>query len=165
MRGALHLEGKKVILDSFTYEDAETLVRWRSDIDVTRFFLNTNPITMESHLKWFAGYLEDEGRVDFVITAKDTSERIGTCGIKNMSGGHPEISYAIGEKEYRGKGYAKDAILTLLDYIKNTLGLNVAEAGIHVGNIASQRLAESAGFRPHSKMPGRDDFMIYRKDL
>ncbi len=165
MQGSLRLEGKKVILNSFTREDAETLVRWRSDIDFTRYFLNSNPITMESHLQWFAGYLEDEDRVDFVITAKDTGEQIGTCGMKNMSGGRPEISYAIGEKQYRGKGYAKDAILTMLDYIKNVLKLHAAEAGIHEKNIASQQLAERVGFRPWSAMPGREDFMLYKVDL
>lgn len=162
----LRLDGEKVVLRSFVREDAEQLVKWRQDMEVIRYFLDNKPLTMERHLDWFDNdYMNNPERVDFVIFEKETERPVGTAGIKAFEEGCPEVSYAIGEKDMRGKGLAKDAILTLMRYAKECLGAARVAAGIHHDNAASRGIAGRLGFQPGEKMAGHDDFTMYFVDL
>lgn len=130
-------------------EDAELIVSWRNDPDNYRNFLNAKPITLESHLKWFEGYLDDDTRFDFII--EDSSGTpIGTCGLSEISESGCEISYMIGALDARGKGYATEAIKALSELAFRELGVPVIEARILSHNVASRKAVEKCGFCEHN---------------
>ena len=66
-------------------EDADLVVAWRSDPENYMNFLNAKPITKESHLAWFADYLKDATRFDFMIQDAEGNV-IGTCGLSGIAG-------------------------------------------------------------------------------
>lgn len=126
-------------------DDAEDIVRWRSAPANYKNFFNAKPLTMESHLNWFAKYLEDPSRFDFVILDLD-GLLIGTIGLSNITPEECEISYLIGETVARGKGYATEAINALTEVAFSELGVQRVVARILPENEASIRTIKKADY-------------------
>lgn len=57
-----------------------------------------------------------------------------------------EIGLLIGERDCRGRGYAREAIATVSDYAFNELGLHKLTAGYLAPNLASGRAFEATGY-------------------
>lgn len=167
MNTALTLEGENIILEAFTLEHAEQLVAWRNDENIIRYFLNPKPLKMKDHLNWFNNsYLSDGDRIDFVITDKKGGEAAGTAGIKNIASKNVELSYAIGNFNMRGKGFAKEAVNMLMSYAKNEFGANKATALIHEENAPSRGFILNLGFNYTGERYGENPkFMVFSKDL
>lgn len=128
-------------------DDAEDIVRWRSNPDNYRFFFNACPITMEEHLAWFEDYIDDDSRFDFIVLDADGNS-VGTVGLSHIDNRNHtcEISYMIGDESARGKGYAAEAVRSLTRVAFNELPVDTMVARILPGNVASMRVAESAGY-------------------
>lgn len=145
---------------SITIEDSEDIVRWRSNHEIIRYFKNNKSITLEEHLEWYANYILQTNRYDFVLEDRFNHKKIGfvaliNIDIENLS---CEINYTIGEVSYRGKGFAKEAILRLIRFSKDTFNLKNFFAEIHHENISSIELVQSLGF-----VKKRDgEFCIYK---
>lgn len=125
--------------------DAEHIVSWRSDPANYRNFLDAHPLTIEEHLAWFKGYLQDQTRFDFVIE-DEQGIPIGTCGLSNITNDSCEISYMIGNKIARGKGFATEAVRALTDVAFRELGIDHVDARILPHNEASMQVARKCGF-------------------
>jgi RimJ/RimL family protein N-acetyltransferase len=157
------LEGEKVWLRPIREEDAELIVKWRSDPRVYGQLFDTRPLTPERHMNWYrACYLADASRTDFIMIEKESGRPAGTAGLK--LGGVPEVSYAVGEADMTGRGLAKDAVLALLRYVRG-LGADSAEARIREGNAASVSLAEGLGFVYDRALPGGVPASVYKVRL
>ncbi len=126
-------------------EDAELVSTWRSNPDNYRNFLNAHPVSAEEHLAWFANYLHDDTRFDFIIRNAD-GKRIGTTGISNIDGDSCEVSYMIGDIAERGKGYATEALETMTQLAFSRLGVSEVVARVRPDNEASIRVLLGGGF-------------------
>ena len=117
----------------------------------TRFLYYTEtelPIDKLSAKQRFSRFLrtaEKKGRTDFAIIA-DGERVVGSLDLYDIDkrGGSFQIASFICESE-RGKGYAKKALLILLDYCFNELRLHKYNARILSENKASQQLHSSLG--------------------
>ena len=88
---------------------------------------------------------EHGGRVWLVV---DNDGRIvGECGTKAPpdTDGTVEIGYGLAAPS-RGRGLGAQAVAALVDRLKAQDGVRRVEAEVHVGNVASQRVLERAGF-------------------
>ena len=89
---------------------------------------------------------EDDGAF-FAITKTDTGEVLGS-----ISFGHIDWAFATAEAGYwvardaRGQGVATRALASLVDWGRRELRLVEVRLRVLVGNVASQRVAERAGF-------------------
>ena len=128
-----------------TKEDAEIIVGWRSDPDNYKTFFNRRPITLEEHLAWFTNYLDDMTRYDFMVI-DETGAPIGTVGLSGISTDACEISYMIGAKTARGKGYAKEAVRAATQLAFSEVGVRYVDARILPGNHASEKVVEGCGY-------------------
>ena len=87
---------------------------------------------------WYAAWL---------IMRKD-GKCIGNLSFKGSPvNGVVEVGYGIGE-EYRGYGYAAEALETLLAWAFDQPGVAAVAAETAPGNLASQRVLEKCGFLP-----------------
>lgn len=132
-------------------EDAELIVAWRSNAANYRNFLNANPITLEDHLEWFKGYLNNASRYDFMII-EPNGTRIGTCGLSNIDNESCEVSYMIGDESCRGKGYAKEAVRALVNVAFKELNISHVEARILAHNKASMQVVLRTGFDEYERV-------------
>lgn len=129
--------------------DADNIVQWRSDPEIIRYFRKPYPLTKKNHLEWYKSYCQDRTRYDFLIIEKKHGQAIGVVGgsridWKNCS---CELSYLIGERAYRHKGYAIEAVTALMiEFSKR--GISNFFAEIHEKNANSIHLITKLGFVP-----------------
>ena len=104
----------------------EYIIKWRNEPKLSAFLFSENTITLESHRKWYEKYKESDDREEFVIYVIDTNIPIGTIGLSSIDKANLKAEYGIiiGENDYIGKGYAKEASQLILKYAFDELHLN-----------------------------------------
>jgi len=149
------IEGKLVRLRFPEPGDHLQLVKWRNDN--LRYFFSDEPVSLESHLDWYERVSHDASQRFFVIEFRGTYHLhqdssfpppIGTIGLQNIDFRHRRAEYGrfLIAEEYRGKGYGKDALLTLLNFAFTMLGLHKVYGEILTRNSEAFDLCESLGF-------------------
>ncbi|GAA2653334.1 GNAT family N-acetyltransferase [Paractinoplanes durhamensis] len=88
---------------------------------------------------------DNRSRAEFVISG-GAGERLGRVGFGLDGRGAGQIGYWL-DPAARGRGVATAAVLMLCGWGFGRLGLDLIEWRAEVGNIASRRVAEKAGFR------------------
>jgi RimJ/RimL family protein N-acetyltransferase len=85
-------------------------------------------------------------RVEFLVEESDTATRLGRVGLGLARGGLAEIGYWV-DPRTRGRGAATYSVRAVCQWGFRELGLQLIEWRAEVGNVASRRVAEKAGFR------------------
>lgn len=106
--------------------------------------------------------MDDPSRIDFIIIEKNSKEKIGFCGIADMNNNSSEIGYTIGDKSAQGKGYASEAVSTLINEFSNK-GITMFYSTVHKDNISSIKVVEKNQFTLEHKID--DVFLLYKKEL
>ena len=82
----------------------------------------------------------------FAIEQRDTGEFLGSCGLSDILADHRRAGLGYWMRTlYTGRGYATDAVRTVLRLGIEDLGLARVELEIAVDNAASRRVAEKVG--------------------
>ncbi len=114
------LRGEKVTLRAVTREDLPRLLGFANDLEVGLAGGGDPPIprTLELLQKDFEREVADppRDRTNFAIEADE--QCVGTCGLFNIDWTvrHAELGIVIGNREYWGRGYGREAVGLLLDY-------------------------------------------------
>lgn len=172
MNTELHTE--RLYLRKMDPSDSPSLFRIWSDPDVTEF-MNIDQFTDESQARemiQFLNNLSDEDQaIRFTIIEKESGQIIGSGGYNflDMEHAKAEIGYDIA-KDYWGKGYATEAVGTLLEYAFSALSLNRVEAKVEPQNVSSIKVLQKLRFthegtlRQYEKIKGKfKDISIYSK--
>ena len=118
--------------------DWEILYDWRND-ELTRInSVNTFPITIEEHKKWFFNSLNNNSRAIYIV--EENEKPIGTVR-KDYIDNKIFISWTIAPTE-RGKGHAKRMVKMFVEMLNGELYAYIKE-----NNIASVKVAENVGFK------------------
>lgn len=142
---------ERLFLRRLSVKDAETLFKYWSDPEVTKY-LNVNTFkNIEQSMNLIrilnSLYRMNEG-IRWAIVIKGTNEVIGTCGynswVKKSSRG--EIGYELG-REYWGNGYATEALKEVIKYGFKTMKLNRIEAFTVPEAFSSINLLKKLGFK------------------
>ncbi len=161
---ASRLEAERLILGEITEKDTPLIVKWRSDPKVYRYFFSPHPLTAEEHLDWYKNqYLHQNNRVDWIAVEKVTGKPVGIFGIKREKAGdtETEVSYLLAP-EFRGKGYAAEAVDRILKFASKQWLCHSAVARIHGDNQESIRFIGNLGF---VWLETVGNFVTYRKTL
>jgi D-alanine-D-alanine ligase len=122
-------------------KDARLLFRWFKDDDLTRYMEPSSSLTIDQ-LEVSILCSKDE---DFVIYWGGAP--IGFASLYDRTSCTCEISYLIGDPDYRGRGLGRKIVAALLDHGFCRLGLRSIFASATVENGSSIRALEGAGFR------------------
>ncbi|MBR4843691.1 MAG: GNAT family N-acetyltransferase [Alistipes sp.] len=129
--------------------DLELLYLWENDPEVWRVSGTLSPISRER----LARFIEEQNydlyatrQMRLIIEAEGAI--VGSIDIFDFDPQHLRfgIGILIYQESDRRKGYAKEAIETVVEYGRNTLNLKQIWANIAADNIASIALFESCGF-------------------
>ncbi|MGH9049013.1 MAG: GNAT family N-acetyltransferase [Acidimicrobiia bacterium] len=87
-------------------------------------------------------------RASFVILDVSTGEVVGNLGLVRLEpdGSVAEVGYLV-KRTARGRGVASRAVKLVVPWVLRDLGYQRLELQTDVRNVASQRVAEKAGFR------------------
>ncbi|HZB40740.1 MAG TPA: GNAT family N-acetyltransferase [Ilumatobacter sp.] len=144
------IRSERLTLRLMTHTDVDTYVAYRSD-PVTLELLETHvpPIAERIHAEVDAaaslGGLAEDHWVRLAVTLAGEEEMIGDvgAGIKN-GGGVVDIGYVF-RPEFRGRGYASEAVRALVDHVIDAHSIHRIEAVLSPLNMASMRVLESIG--------------------
>jgi RimJ/RimL family protein N-acetyltransferase len=153
--------------------DIPAIVAACQDPEIPRWTRVPVPYTREDAERFLAIATIEAAAGDGVALAvadADGDRLIGTIGLMEVDAdrGYGEIGYWIAAAA-RGRGAATRAVVLVRDWARATLGLTELELLPHRDNLASQRVAERAGFtdtgavRPIGRMPpGRQEgYKVY----
>jgi RimJ/RimL family protein N-acetyltransferase len=90
-----------------------------------------------------------QSRESFAILDEE-GKLIGRIGYYNLDrrGRRAKLGIVIGEKDYWGRGYGRDAMMAFLKYLFQDRGLVEVHLATFPKNIRAQRSFESCGFKP-----------------
>jgi UDP-4-amino-4,6-dideoxy-N-acetyl-beta-L-altrosamine N-acetyltransferase len=142
--------GELVYLTKPSKEDMPKLLEWRNDPSNRRYFREYRETNLEDQLNWYKNVMmKDPTWHHFMV--KPISNPDKTIGIVLLNHIHPiyrtgEFGITLGDPEYRGKGYGKDMLLTLIKYGFDQLNLNRIWCEVYSNN-ESIHLYRKIGFK------------------
>ncbi len=145
------LIGDKAILRPVHPSDATIFTRWMNDPVTRRHLLRRFPVTEMAEEAWIkknAELSQHPTDLVFVIETKDDQKPIGTMGLHriNWVDRNAATGTILGEPESRGKGYATDAKMTLLQYAFESLNLHKIISHAFSANVKSTEYSKRCGY-------------------
>lgn len=144
-------------------KDIPYRVKWLNNPKVNKYIGDTisQTTTLAKQKKWFANYQKDKNKHFFTIC--DGNKPIGFMGLSNINkqNKNADLFIAIGDDDYRGKGYGKEAMKWLIAYGFNKLKLHKINLGVIKDNTASVKLYQKLGFKIEGEM--KDEVYYKRK--
>ena len=139
---------ENVIIRKSTFYDCEIFTKWEQQ-DYIKEFLTINKVrTYEEVIREFILREQDSSNEQYTITLKN-KEPIGRIYLSKISKESDSMDITriyIGEKDYLGKGYGREAMELLLDYCFNNLKMERVSLDHYIGNTAA-KLYLSLGFK------------------
>lgn len=132
-----------VSLRPITLSDADDIVRWRNSDAVRQNMQDQHIITVEQHRNYHQSFIEKGIIVQYIIVVN--SKAIGTVYYKIHNNTQVELGLFIGEEGYRGKGYGRYALKTILSEIRSK-GFVKSIIKVRKSNFNALRLYDSIGF-------------------
>jgi RimJ/RimL family protein N-acetyltransferase len=144
----MEVRGEGVVLRSWRVEDVPAVAAACQDDEIARWLaLVPQPYT-EEHARFYVDECiqADQDRRAFAIADASTGDVVGSIDmhINRLQTGH--VGYWVAAQA-RGRGVASDALRALSRWAFESLGLGRVELVTDPENIASQRVAEKAGFQ------------------
>ena len=97
---------------------------WRNHERIRRWCRQTSLITVDGHRAWLEKIKRDPSIQMYGIMAQKEDDFVGVCGLTSISSTHGTAEFSLYiANEYQNRGYAKRALLTLLGYGFDELGL------------------------------------------
>jgi RimJ/RimL family protein N-acetyltransferase len=154
------VRGERVSLRPLAEGDLPLVRRWRSDPEVTRYWISERAPSQEEVWAWYVGNRES-GTLTWAILGEEGTP-IGYINLFDLDreNRRAELALMIGERASWGRGYARDALRALLGYAFNALpaglGLHKVTLTVFAENQAARRVYLACGFREDGVL--RDDF-------
>lgn len=145
----MNLKTERLHIRPIDINDKEALFSYRSD-PKTNQYLNLIPQSVDDIAEFIDKSASEinvpETWFQLAIIEQDSSQLIGDIGIHFLENKQVEIGYTL-DKHFRGKGYATEALSSVIDYLFNALDKHRITASIDPTNLKSIQLVERLGFR------------------
>jgi RimJ/RimL family protein N-acetyltransferase len=143
------MQGKLVRLRGYEKSDAEALMRWFTDEEVTDFIGPTEfPVTRAAQERFIEAAARADGPLRAFAIETLEGELIGDAGLRmfNWKSRSAELFITIGEKRLWGKGYGADAVRILQRLAFDKLNLHRVWLTTLATNARAIRCYEKCGF-------------------
>lgn len=159
------LRGRRIIIRRKKLSDAWDDYKWRKDPELCR--LDAAVPTCISFPEFYENYLMEMQREhpwqrQFAIDTVE-GKHIGNVMYYNLDPERREVEIGImiGDKNYWGKEYGKEAVLLFVDFLFKELGVERIKLRTLTWNKRAQRCFEKCGFVPKGKvLQGEHEFVI-----
>lgn len=166
----LHLETDRLRLRPLEESDTTFLFEIMNDPQWLQYIGDRGIVHLDAALDYLRfgpiKMYREYGYGMLLVSLKDNQDKIGLCGlVKRHKDKEPDLGYAMLSR-YRGKGYAKEASLAVIQAVKSNLPLKELDALVHPENRHSIRLLESIGFRFQQDISDdKQQTLIYQLEL
>lgn len=141
--------GNKIILSKPVREDMPKLLEWRNNPNHRKYYREYRESNIEDQITWYENIMmKDPSWHHFVVKPINSNKIIGVVFLNHI---HPvyktgEFGITLGDPEYRGKGYGRDMLETLIKYGFEELNLNRIWCEVYSNN-DSIHLYRKIGFK------------------
>lgn len=144
------LISKNIFLRKLQPSDADAMFEWENNPENWKVSGTTKPFT-KKEINAFVNTDCDINRhqqIRYVICSNLTQQAIGTIDLFEFDVNEKRVGIGvlIAEVGNRKKGYAKEALMLMIDYCRNELEIVTIFCNILKDNAASIRLFEKCGF-------------------
>ena len=162
--GTQLLQSQRLLLRPFQLSDADSCVNnWATD-PATYRYLSQEPRTPQQVCDWLStakqAYASPETYY-WAIVEKSSNQVVGEIFVDDFSSRNRwcELDWKVGQR-VQSNGYATQAAMLVLNYLRNEVGFHRIQAKCCVENHASQRVMEKLGMVPegvlHDFFLGKD---------
>jgi RimJ/RimL family protein N-acetyltransferase len=150
------LRGEKVTLRAVERGDLERLWLFWNDLEVELAGGGDppQPLSLQRLRERFDREAREgtQDKIDFIIEADE--ECIGECGLLHidLAARHCELGITIGEREYWGRGYGREAVKLLLDYAFRVRNFRRVWLEVHAANERAIRAYRACSFVEEGRM-------------
>jgi RimJ/RimL family protein N-acetyltransferase len=142
------LVGKRVTLRALTEADIPRLTEFKNDVEFELLGGGDppRPRSQDVELHFFQEKAKDKDILHFAIEAGGLF--IGDCGLHNVDrcSGTAEVGIGIGDRDYWGRGYGREALTLLVDYGFRLQNFRKLSLEVHGSNERAIRSYRSVGF-------------------
>jgi len=135
------LEDEEVLLRPFERGDVAAIVAACQDPEIPRWTSVPAPYTESDALAW----LDSTEEESFAVVDGSSGDLLGSIGVRFLGDGVAEVGYWVA-KEARGRGVATRALILVAGWVFENTEVGRVQLRADTENIASQRVAEKAGF-------------------
>jgi RimJ/RimL family protein N-acetyltransferase len=141
------IEGERFRLRPPREDDAETMISWFEDLEITARLLRRNPPSLEEEKEWLKKMAVDPSSLIWVI--EHEGKAVGTTGLHGIDWVNQRgvTGTLIGDKSVWGKGIAGEMMKKRADFLFTEFNLHKLESGFLEGNEASRRAQLGAGYK------------------
>jgi ribosomal-protein-alanine N-acetyltransferase len=144
------LETERLLLRPMRQEDAPALFTIYGDPEVMRYAGDEpfpDEATVAVMLRSVARLLEAGESLEWAVVERASGQLVGTCGLHRFdeAADAAEVGCLLSRAAW-GRGFMREALLTLFCYAQDELGIRLLLADIDAPNLRSIRLFESLGF-------------------
>ncbi len=142
------LVGSRVTLRALTEADLPRLTEFKNDVEFELLGGGDppRPRTFELVREFFTEQAKDKDSPTFAIEAD--GQFIGDCGLFNADrrSGTAEVGIGIGDRDYRGRGYGREALGLLVEYGFRLQNFRKLWLEVHGSNERAIRSYRAVGF-------------------
>ena len=152
MKPTLHSASDEVVeIRLLEVADLQSTLNWRNRDENRRWFINSNIIEWDSHVKWFESYSKKSDDFVFVIAAD--GELVGQCAVYgvDLQRKRAEVGRFLAAPEGAGKGYIKRGCQLLIETCWQQLALESVFLEVLEENVRAIKLYEKLGFNEVSR--------------
>lgn len=145
------LKGEMVKLTSIDEEDMSTFKKWYNDVYFLRFYdmIAAFPKSKDKLKEMISSIEQSNDSFIFAIKTAQDNAFIGVTGFENIlwNNGTAIIYIGIGEEDYRGRGFAKEALYLTMEFGFEELNLHRIQLNVLEYNKDAIMLYERLGFK------------------
>jgi len=145
----MNIYGRNVVLRAITMDDMQMICDMFNDSEMEASVVGwAFPIALDQQISWYKEHMNDRDQHRFVIETPEYGAVgvmvLGDIDWKNRTAMH---GIKLAKKEVRGKGIGTDALMAILRYAFDELGMHRIESTILTNNKASIALHAQCGFK------------------
>ncbi len=144
----MNIHGRKTVLRAMELSDCEMVKDMFNDPEMENLVVGWSyPISSYAQQKWFENHYNDQNSFRFVIETKEDGA-VGIATLTNIDWKNKRATHGIklANKERRTKGIGTDAVMAIMRYAFDELGLHRLDGSWFDDNEASKHLYEKCGW-------------------
>ena len=144
----MNIYGKFVVLRAMEMEDCELVINMFNDPEIESLVVGwAFPLSLFSQRKWLEQHYNDQNAFRFVIDTKEDGP-VGILALTDIDwkNRRASIGVKLDSKSGRFKGYGTDAVMAIMRYVFDELGLHRLDANRLALNQISASVMKKCGF-------------------